>query len=132
MIHAIRTQVDDLGDLYSEQSSLDVTLEGEQGRSLTRQEFKNDTDVNRILQRFGVPQFTKQPNFGTIDWDRTLQDAYAGLEAGRRLYATLPKELQSKYPTEQSLLDGLASGQLATDIEAAANPPAAAPQPPSP
>lgn len=88
----------------------------------TRQEFKDQTDPNIILKKFGVPVFTRQPIYGDMNFDLDLQAAMAAVAAADRLWEQLPKDLQEKYPDNASIITALDTGDLAKDLEAINNP----------
>lgn len=72
----LRTQADNLGD---EISALTGTLPG--GPSKTRQEFKDETDTNLLLKRFGVIPKHSGPGLGMVDFTIDLQTAMSAIES---------------------------------------------------
>lgn len=135
MARALRTQADDLGDEYTAATAINFDPSDPDARSVTRQEFKTDADINTILRKFGVDAFNKQPIFGDINYDVTLQDALHLLTRANELHRRLPESLRAKYPDRGSILLGLDDGTFQADLEAADNPPptpAPAPTPAEP
>lgn len=108
-----------------EQPGMDLDLNND----TARQEFAKDNKPGDILKKFGVPQLTKTPLFGDINFDTTLQEALETVRHADTLYSRLPKELKEKYPTRQHLYEGLFNGQFEADVEAANNPPEPEPAP---
>lgn len=104
---AVRTQVDGDQDIYSDRAALDFTGTPDP----TRQEFKKETDVNYILNRFGVP-IAKGTWGQEVDYTLDLQNALGAITDARRAHRNLPPDLRKKYPTWQSLLNALEAGTL--------------------
>lgn len=111
---AIRTQVDELFDTYSLATAIDT----QNLPDMTRQEFKDDTDVNKILQRYGVDGLPRKPEYSAVDYDLDLQTALNSIREAERALAKLPEELREKYSAWERLLAGAYSGQLKTDLDA--------------
>lgn len=106
-----RTQVDGDQDAYSDAAAL--TFEGPDAKDMTRQEFKDDADINKIMARFGynLPQ-KNGPAFSEIDWTIDLQQAFTArdeLEAG---FQKLPEAVRRKYPGWIALSQAMARGEL--------------------
>ena len=114
---AVRSQADDKGDSVSLQTGYDTGSD-----SLTRQEFKDEADLNILLGRFGVNQQVRQdPRFIEIDYNLDLQSALAAVDAARRANYDIPQELRAKYPDWRTLLDGAESGEYQKDLQALAD-----------
>lgn len=131
-----RGQNDGLQDAYSADAVINYTDpdNNPDTRSLTRQEFKAEADINNILKKFGVDSFNNQPILDSMDYDTNLHQAMELLAAANALHRDLPEQLRAKYPTRAAIIEGLDSGQFITDLEAINNPPAppAAPTTPTP
>lgn len=84
----MRTQHDGLQELYSYESGIAC----DPAEDLTRQEFKDTTDVNNILARHGVPVAQPLP-YGEVDYDLDLTQAYASLATAREAIGRLPADL---------------------------------------
>lgn len=107
-----RTQDDGLGDIVSEMTAHTPT-----GEHLTRQEFKDDADINILLARFGVDQQMRQPAYGqTIDYSIDLQTAMGAISDAQRVAANVPEELRQKYPTWREILNASETGQYQHDL----------------
>lgn len=126
---AVRTQKDDLQEYYSELSGLDCS----ESVDVARQEFKDEADVNKLLARFGVAAPQRQPTFGEVDFDLDLQQAMFAVQEAKQAHAAMPANLRERYPTWQSLLNGLESGEFVIDLneERRTNPRAPDPAPTS-
>lgn len=112
MHRAIRTQADDLGDEYSELTSVDFT----DSRDMARQEFKADADINLLLARYGVGTPQRLPVFGEVDFTLDLQKAFEAIGEAKLMHARLPENLRAKYRDWASLLNALDSGALQLDL----------------
>lgn len=110
----VRTHDDGKGDAVSRDTA--TTPEGE---SLTRQEYKDDSDVNTILRKFGVDApIRSQPVFGQeVDYTLDLQQALGAIEQAKRANAQVPEELREKYPTWKHVLDAAETGEYQKDLE---------------
>lgn len=115
---------------FTLESSIDFDPDDPESKSLTRQESKDDTDVNRILEQYGVP-YGRQPIFGDINYDNTLRDAYEQLNTYDQVYNGLPIELKQKYATAAAVMEGIRTGELVADLEKINNPPKEPTQPPA-
>lgn len=120
---AERQQHDGYQDVYSAAAAINCSTQPDP----TRQEFKQETDVNFILNRFGIP--IANGTFGReIDYTIDLQNALAAIAEARQSHRRLPPDLRTRYPTWQSLLNALDSGDL--EIKAGEKPGETPPQPP--
>lgn len=110
---AIRTQVDDRQLDFSILTAFDNSAEPDP----VRQEFKDEADVNVMLNKFGmnVPM-QRQPQFGETDFDLDLHSAYIAVDRVNHAMQALPPELREKYPTAARLLDAMNSGELEADL----------------
>lgn len=117
MKHAVRAQVDvdDTQDDVSLATGLDLSDEVK----VTRQEFREEADVNTMLRRFGVPvaAAARRPVFGDVDWDLDLHSAHIAVERAGAAFRKLPRVLQEKYKDTRGLLDAMNSGELAEDLK---------------
>lgn len=109
----VRTQSDTLGDTMSRESALDCSTD----RDMTRQEFKEETDINVLLKKFGLNQQSRPLIYGEYDYTVDYQQALQSVEEARRAYMRMPQEIRDKYPNTKSMLDGMATGALAKDLE---------------
>lgn len=129
-----RHQADENQELYSDAAAIRFDSGDLESRDHTRQEDKESSDINTILARFGVDGHMRRPFYGETDFDLDLQQAMAAIDAAKIMMNRIPDSLQDKYPTWQSLLNAIHSGQLRIDLsraEAEAQAPKTVP-PPSP
>lgn len=113
---AKRTQVDSLGDFYSAFTVIDSSTKPD----MTRQEYKDETDTNKLLYRYGVGLVPgrAQPTWGQeVDFDLDLQTALGAVADAKRAWGDLPPNLKAAYPSWQQLLNALESGQLRIKAE---------------
>lgn len=114
-LFAIRSQADNKGDAISAATAL------EPGEDVhTRQEFKDETDINNIMKRFGQTGMiaTRQMEWGKeIDESIDLQQAIGAINQARAATFNVPPELKTKYPNWQTLLNAAESGEYAADLQ---------------
>lgn len=98
-------------DEYSEASGLDAS-DRETNRDRTRQEFKEETDINVILSRFGVTGdiSTRALQYADVDYDMGPQEAHQAVREMRDAWVNLPTELRATYRTPEELLHAAAAG----------------------
>lgn len=111
---AIRTQVDMLDEEYSQLTALDCS----DMPDMARQEFKDETDVNKVLARYGVDGLPRRPEYSEVDYDVDLQQSISAIRDAERAIEKLPAELRDKYSTWERLFAGVYSGGVKTDLEA--------------
>lgn len=113
---SIRTQIDGLEDEYSLATALDTSADP----MLTRQEYKDEADLNILLSRFGVPGARPMTWGQEIDWNTDLQQALGAMEQAKSVENTVPEELKSKYPTWRHVLNAVENGAYGNDLKALA------------
>lgn len=116
-----RTQVDDLGDVYSAEAVMNTQT----SKDFARQEYKDEADVNKLMYRFGVGLLggQRQPQWGQeIDYDLDLQTALNSVAEAKQAWWGLPDNLKNAYPSWRELLNALESGQLSIKREEPATP----------
>lgn len=120
MQKAIRRQYDGQQEHYSELSGTTFT-----GKGATRQEFKDEADINKLLARYGVGAGTRPTTFGTeVDYTIDLQQALNAITDAKHAFRNLPQNLRARYKTWQDLLNALNSGRLTMhNAEPPADPP---------
>lgn len=110
----IRSQADDLGDSVSLETGVSFTGE----TIITRQEFKEEADINILLHRFGVDQPTRNPTWGaTIDNSIDLQSALTAVNAAKNANFNVPEELRSTYPDWKAVLSATESGEYGNALK---------------
>lgn len=113
MIPAMRSQSDDLGDIMSLETGIDCSA----APDTARQEFKDESDINLLLSRFGVTGRNTPPTFGEVDYSLDLQQALGAIHDAKRTYARLPIELREKYESWQSLLNAVEDGSFEGEVQ---------------
>lgn len=88
-------------------------------KDVTRQEFKDEADINYMLSRFGITQPRGTPTYG--EWDDTvdLQSALQSVHDARVAYKELPQNLRDKFPRMEDLLTAVENGSLVIKNEEA-------------
>lgn len=105
----LRRHGDGLADIASKEAaiSFDPTLDK------TRQEFKDETDINVILKRFGIGAVPgHRPVYGEVDHTLDLQGAFEARDAAIRMHQRLPAELQDQFPTWREVIAAAENGEL--------------------
>lgn len=108
----IRKQTDDLQEQYSQMTAIDCS----DLPDLTRQEFRDETDVNKILARYGVNAPMRQPEYSEVDYSMDLQQSLQAIKEAEDAVSKLPPSLRVKYFTWERLLDGAYNGEFKTDL----------------
>lgn len=98
----------------------------------TRQEFKDETDVNRIVARFFPFAPPMNPvQYGEQDMGVDLFGSMLAIQNAKAVYGEAPSALLEKYPTFETFVEAFMSGQVVIDQGEAAgggsSPPAGAP-----
>lgn len=113
MSKTTRTQIDDDFDDVSNATGLDANEP-----LITRQEFKDEADLNILLARFGVNAQARPMTWGQeIDWNTDLQQALHAISEARQAQYNVPPELLAKYPTWRHVLNGAETGEYADDLQ---------------
>lgn len=84
----------------------------EDNKDRTRQEYKQDADINYMLGRFGVVPNKGQPIYG--EWDDTLdlQLAMQAVRDARYAYGNLPEEMRKRFRSMEELIAAVENGSL--------------------
>lgn len=80
----------------------------------TRQEFKDEADINNIVSRFYpfAPPSARVPQFGEQDMSLDLHSAMLAVQDAKEAYQTLPESLRASYPTYADFVSAVADGRL--------------------
>lgn len=109
MIKHPRTQTDGKQDEFNKLTAITFPTTPDEDRA--RQEFRAETDVNKILKNFGVGHLNNAAApYGEHDYTIDLQQALTSVEATRRAYDRLPEDVREKYPTWQRLVEAMENG----------------------
>lgn len=85
-----------------------VQIDCSQG-GLTDQSFKNDADINVIIERFNktgiLPTIEKKPYFGDVTEIPTLEQAFDIVDAARQEFEKLPAEVRKKMENNPAKLE---------------------------
>lgn len=114
---ATRQQKDFPFDTMSIKTGLACQSDPE-GKSITRQEQGADTDINRILEQYGVP-FGRQQLYVDVDYDLNLQQIYQARDDYAMAVANLPPEIKELFPTPQHLDHALRDGTFDATVQKA-------------
>lgn len=111
---AIRTQTDGLDEQYSIGTGIDCTNLPD----MTRQEFKDESDMNKVLARYGVDAQQRPIEFGTIDFDLDLQQGLHVIRDVEVALGRMPKSIRDKYSDLNELARAFADGSLEAMLQA--------------
>lgn len=106
---AVRSQTDSNQQYYSELSALTWPRDA---KPITRQEFKDEADINKLFKRFGAALFTQPNSFSEVDWTIDLQQALTAIDEAKHAWRNLPENLRAKYTDWRQLLNALENGRL--------------------
>lgn len=86
--------------------------DGTENKDMARQEFKDESDINYMLSRFGVAPPRGAPTYG--EWDDTidLQTSIHAVEEAKYAYSKLPESLRNKFNSMEELLTAVQNGSL--------------------
>ncbi len=82
--------------------------------TFTRQEFRDETNINNIVGRFYpfAPPMARVPQFGEQDMSLDLHSAVLSIQAAREAYAEVPEKLRAAFPTYAEFVSAVADGRL--------------------
>lgn len=98
-------------------------------KDMTRQDGKDEADINHMLSRFGITQPRGAPTYGEWDDSIDLMSALNSIDEARTGYDKLPEELRRKFPSMEAMLTAVNNGSLVIKDEPAPGPKNAAGQP---
>lgn len=100
------------GYLEVSQWSDDAAVRCDPAEDKARQEFKDESDVNVLLRRFGAGGFEARPVvYGTQDFDTDLQTVYAAAAVAQDGWLKLPEHVRRRYPGWPELLAAVDRGE---------------------
>jgi len=105
----LRTQLDNWDELTQ---SLGLVCPPEDNR--TRQEFKDEADINNVVARFYpfAPPQARVPVYGEQDMSLDLHGALMVVQEARDSYASLPAALRAQFPTYTDFVNAVADGRV--------------------
>lgn len=117
MARAIRGQYDGKEDDFSDNAVIDYTNDPE-AKSETRQEFKDEADINNILKKFGVDAFTHDSRFFVeTNYHLDLQQLIGAAADVQEAHAKLPDDLRQLFPSVEAMLAAARNGDLRTALD---------------
>lgn len=129
MQKAIRSQADDDQDIWSANTGIDCS----DAEDMARQEFKEETDINNILRRFGLNGFLNNDGrYTDTDYTIDLQSALTTISDARQTFEDLPANIREKYPTMPKLVNALENGTFDKALLNPATPPQPVTETPKP
>jgi hypothetical protein len=95
--------------------SLEVGIVFDETEDMTRQEFKDECDVNHILRQHGY--MVRPVKFGEHNFDDDLTAQMQSRSVFQIWYETAPEAVREKYQDLGSFLAAFGSGELITGLE---------------
>lgn len=115
-----RAQTDSDFDAVSLYTGLDFDPEDDK----TRQEYRDESDIHFLLNKFGGIDDPRRPlQFGEADFDVDLLQAHEVIRSARERYNSLPQHIRDQFPDMLSVIAAHESGKL-PDFDAPKQPPA--------
>lgn len=110
----LRQQLDD-HDAITAQCGLSCPPE----EMKTRQEFRDEADINTIVARFYpfAPPQSRPVTFGEQDMSLDLHSAILAVQTAREAYADVPPKLREAFPTYADFVQAVADGRLVITSE---------------
>lgn len=106
MNRALRKQTDTDQDEWSLRTGIDCS----DLPDLARQEFKDETDINNIVSRYGAGAPQHKMVFGEVDYDQDLQQAKGILEQAQKAWDQMDPRIREKYRGWRSLFTAIENG----------------------
>lgn len=114
---------------HFDQDSLVAVVDCSNDEPITRQEFKDDSDINSLLSRYGaLPPSSRPAVFQDIDYTQDLLSSYEALSRAETLFEGLSPQVQQFFGSWANLAQALADG-TANELFTKAHPPAPKPDP---
>lgn len=82
---------------------------------LTRQEFREEVNVNNVVSRHGI--VSRPVQFGEWDFDQDLTGSMQATRDVQAAYERLPHEVRVKYPDMAAVVAAIVSGSLKVGSE---------------
>lgn len=116
MITEFRTQIDGRQDELSDATAT-IPKGPKDVEDVTRQEFRDEADINVLLKRYGVGSGPplRDPIYGEVDYDLDLMGAYTAVRQAREAFQRLPQDVREAYPSWDQLLAGIGAGAVIVD-----------------
>lgn len=105
-----RSKVDNFDDI-----TISSGLFCDSEEDVTRQEFKDEADINKVLQRHGV--MPRPVQYGEWNFDEDLTSSVQARQAVDDAYMALPADVRAQYPDMGSVWAAIASGALKIGAE---------------
>lgn len=104
-----------IGDGLGDQVSADSATYFDPDEDMTRQEFRDDCDVNILLRRHGVDVPQRQVVYGEYDFDTDLSSAFAASRMAADAFDRVDPAVTSLYGDWPAVLAAVARGEVVID-----------------
>ncbi len=129
MFPPIRSQ----SDLDQDEYSRDTGVDFDPSEDMARQEGAAESDINVLMERFGVQSFQRPVVFQDVDYDLDLMQVYQADREMRDAWERLPAELQGAYRGWPELFTAVEAGEVTFRPDDRSQPPDGVPAvPPAP
>lgn len=92
------------GNYDGERYSLKTGLSCEGSENRTKQEFRNETDINTILKRFNVtgqlPTGVRMPSYGDFSGVQNFMDAANAIALARESFEEMPARVRERFQND--------------------------------
>lgn len=105
--------LDDLAKIAAKEVRCELVCPVEE--DMTRQEFKDECDVNHILRQHGY--VVRPVNYGEYDFDSDLTGQMQSRSVFQMWYDSAPADVREAYPDLGSFLAAFGSGAFKTGLE---------------
>lgn len=106
----VYTQTDD--DATREAASLATGLYCDPADDRTRQEFKDESDINWLLHRYGALPDRRPVQYGDEDFTTDLLSAYEAVQTAQNLFDSLDPTIRAQFASWRDLAQKLVNDQL--------------------
>lgn len=100
-----RSKIDNLDDI-----TVSSGLFCDPDEDVTRQEFKDEADVNKLMQRHGL--LPRPVQYGEWNFDEDLTSSVQARQQVDEAYSMLPENVRALYPNMAAVWAAIASGAL--------------------
>lgn len=113
MTNTLRTQHDGRNDEISL-----ATADPGGGKDMCRPEFGPDADIINIAAKFNIAELQRPITWGgELDYTIDLQQSITAITESKQAYNRLHPDIRDKYPSWQMLVNAMADGSLAKELE---------------
>lgn len=94
----------------------DFSEDTPRNRSVTKQEFADEANINKLFERYGVMHQQRTTFFGEMDYNIDLQQAIDATDQSKKAYSRMTPEIKQLYPTWKKFVNAMATGDLEKEV----------------